>query len=62
MIVVIIIVLVLSVFFYLKGRYIKRLRNIRDDFDFTTPEGRALINAYNTKIDTLNGYRLWKKN
>jgi len=59
MIVMIIIALLLSIFFYLKGRYIKRLRNIRDDFDFTTPEGKALINAYNRKIDTLNGKRLF---
>lgn len=49
-------------FFIWKHRYIKRLRQIRDDFDFTTPEGKFLINAYNQKIDQLNGYNLWKKN
>lgn len=63
MIVVIVSVLVVSlvILFVWKHRYIKRLKQIRDDFDFTTPEGKFLINVYNRKIDQLNGYKLWKK-
>ena len=45
-------------FFVWKHRYIKRLRNRRDEFDITTPEGKWLIQVYNIKIDELNGYRI----
>lgn len=59
---IIIIGIVLIVWFFTwKHRYIKKLKQIRDDFDFTTPEGKFLIRAYNKKIDKLNGYKLWKK-
>lgn len=64
MIVPIIIVLVVSLlvgFFIWKHRYIKRLKQIRDNFDFTTPEGKFLIRAYNQKIDQLNGFNLFRK-
>lgn len=62
MIVAIVIVLIVSliIFFVRKHRYIKRLKNVRDEIDFTKPEGKWLIRQYNNKIDTLNGYRLWK--
>lgn len=49
-------------FFVWKHRYIKKLKQIRDDFDFTTPEGKFLIRAYNKKIDQLNGHNVWKQN
>jgi len=48
-------------FFVWKQRYIKKLKQIRDDFDFTTPEGKFLIRAYNQKIDQLNGFKVWQK-
>ena len=59
MIVLVIIAIILSLFFIWKGRYISRLRKIRDEFDLTTPEGKMLIRAYNRKIDTLNGKRIF---
>jgi hypothetical protein len=60
MIVAIAIALVVSIFFIWKYKYIKRLKEIRDNFDLTTKEGRFLIRCYNYKIDKLNGYHLWK--
>lgn len=54
----VVVVSLLVWFFIWKHRYIKRLKQIRDDFDFTTPEGRFLINVYNRKINQLNGYNL----
>ena len=48
-------------FFVWKQRYIKKLKQIRDDFDFTTPDGKFLIRAYNQKIDQLNGFKVWQK-
>jgi hypothetical protein len=60
MIVAIAIALVVSIFFIWKYKYIKRLKEIRDDFDLTTKEGRFLIRCYNYKIDKLNGSHLWK--
>ena len=56
----VVIVSLLVWFFIWKHRYIKRLKQIRDDFDLTTPEGRFLINVYNRKINQLNGYNLFK--
>ena len=63
MIATIVTVLVVSlvIFFIWKHRYIKRLKNVRDNIDFTTPEGKWLIRQYNNKIDKLNGFGLWKK-
>lgn len=56
----VVVVSLLVWFFIWKAKYIKRLKQIRDDFDLTTPEGRFLINVYNRKINQLNGYNLWK--
>jgi hypothetical protein len=58
--ILIIISIVLICFFIWKHRYIKRLKEIRDNFDFTTPEGKFLIKCYNRKINQLNGKLLWK--
>ncbi len=60
MILLIAVVISLVWFFVWKAKTIKRLRDIRDDFDLTTPEGKFLINAYNEKINQLNGYKVWK--
>lgn len=63
MIVAIIIAVIVSIFalyFIWKYRYIKALREKRDSFDITTPEGRWLIRIYNDKIDKLNGYKVFK--
>lgn len=46
-------------FFVWKYHTIKKLRDIRDNFDFTTKEGRFLIRMYNKKIDDLNGKNLF---
>jgi hypothetical protein len=56
-----IIVSLLICFFIWKHQYIKRLKEIRDNFDFTTPEGKFLIKCYNRKINQLNGKLLFKK-
>lgn len=61
MIVLIVLVIIVSCFFIWKHRYIKRLKQIRDDFDLTTPEGRFLIRAYNQKINQLNGFNVFRK-
>ena len=53
------IVLIVISFFIWKHYYIKRLKEVRDNLDFTTPEGKWLIGVYNKKIDELNGYHLW---
>ena len=58
-IVILVVVSLLVWFFVWKANKIKQLRKIRDNFDFTTPEGRWLIRAYNYKINKLNGYYVW---
>jgi len=60
MIVAIVSVLLVSILFIWKYKYIKRLKEIRDNFDLTTKEGRFLIRCYNYKINKLNGHHLWK--
>lgn len=60
MIVAIVLVVASICFFIWKHRYVNKLREVRDNFDFTTPEGRWLIQIYNRKIDQLNGKRLFK--
>ena len=60
-IIISVIVSIFAVYFIWKHRYIKALREKRDSFDLTTPEGRFLIRIYNDKIDQLNGYKVFKK-
>lgn len=57
----VVIVSLLVWFFIWKAKYVNRLKQIRDDFDLTTPEGRFLINVYNRKINQLNGFYIFKK-
>lgn len=58
-IIIAIIVSLLVWFFIWKHRYIKRLKQRRDNIDFTTPEGKWLIRVYNEKINQLNGKNLF---
>lgn len=50
------VVFYLAIFFYKK-----RLTRLRDNTDFTTVRGKALIKAYNRRLDILNGYGVFKR-
>lgn len=39
----------------------RQLRNIRDNADLTTSEGRYLVRQCNEKLDELNGFKKKKK-
>lgn len=58
---IIIVTLVLAV--YLLGVYFykRRLTRIRDNADFTTVRGKALIAACNKKLNFINGYGIFKR-
>lgn len=48
--------LIYGVFYYKRYRNIKRLEKLRDNADFTTTDGKALIKTCNRKLDRLRGY------
>ena len=54
-----IILLTLIVLYILKYRYTSKIRNERDNIDFTTDEGKERIKELNRKLDIANGYRLF---
>lgn len=52
----------LTIFFLIGVRkYKKKLISIRDNANFRTYEGRAVIKECNKKLDTLNGFDVWRK-
>ena len=51
----------LAVFLLAVKLYKRRLINWRDNADFTTVQGQALIKACNRKLDFLNGYGTIKR-
>jgi len=56
------IIIVALIFAYvLKYRYTLKIRKIRDNIDFTTKQGKFMINELNRKLDIANGfYRIYK--
>jgi hypothetical protein len=46
----------LIVAYILKYRYTSKIRKIRDNIDFTTPQGKYKIRQLNKKLDKANGY------
>ena len=51
-----IIIVALIVTYIFKYRYTSKIRKIRDNIDFTTDEGKEMINELNRKLDKANGY------
>lgn len=57
----ILLILGLLLFFGSVYLYKKRLTDIRDNADFTTVRGQALIKSCNQKLDFINGYGIFKR-
>jgi len=55
-----IIIVALIVAYKIKYRYTLKIREIRDNIDFTTDEGKEIINELNLKLDKVNGYTTFK--
>ena len=55
-----IIIVALIVAYIIKYRYTLKIRKIRDNIDFTTDEGKEMINELNLKLDKVNGYTPFK--
>lgn len=56
-------IVILTLLIYLLAVYFykRRLTGIRDNADFTTVRGKALIKACNEKLDFINGYGIFKR-
>jgi len=55
------ILLGIFIFFLAVYLYKRRLTDWRDNADFTTVQGQALIKACNRKLDFINGYRIFNR-
>lgn len=55
-----IIAILIIVVYFAKLWYARKLKKIRDSQDFTTEEGKKMIEAINFKLDRINGYRIYK--
>ena len=58
-IILIIIALVFIVAYILKYRYTSKIREIRNNINFTSDEGKLEIKELNEKLDRINGYRIY---
>ena len=57
--IIIIIAVVLTVAYIFKYRYTSKIRETRDNIDFTTDDGKQEIIQLNEKLDKINGYRIY---
>ena len=50
---------VLTIAYILKYKYTSKIRETRDNIDFTTDDGKQEIIQLNEKLDKINGYRIY---